>query len=61
MRKLIAMVFIMLGILPSYSQWNDNTQTFTSSKYNIKWELADFGDWRIATKSQMPKDIIKER
>lgn len=39
-------------------KWDGARKVFESPTYNIKWDLSELGDWRIADKEQLPANML---
>lgn len=39
-------------------KWDETRQVFESPAFNIKWDLGELGDWRIADKEQLPTNML---
>ncbi len=39
-------------------KWDEDKQTFEAPAFNLKWDLSEFGDWRIADKEQLPSNML---
>lgn len=61
-RWLLLILLTTCICIPSFSQetdrWDAGKQTFYSPANNIKWDLSDFGEWRIAEKELLPDNCI---
>ncbi len=39
-------------------KWDAVNQVFEAPIFNLKWDLSELGDWRIANTEQLPENMI---
>ena len=59
-RKGYLLLFVLLSLFCSKArcQWDGANKVFYSSKYNIKWDLSEFGDWYVVDSQKLPENMV---